>query len=300
MSAGASPGPVESYLVSSTEQPLKKKPKRAPAWTPFVSDNNRGENNNMSYNPQTDAILAFRHLATVDDALKAHIDVICANNALDTPHAAELAANFVQKVVSSSPFLTMVRCITCTRVNKSVGANAIRSLAEACGGESSESKSLDDVLTTITPAAIAAIDEEELAKEVTKGFSCFQKAKYLHHLSGSAIEDPTLLSLERLNSLTDAQLLEDSALNAVNGIGPGTLIHMLACSQVARPDVLPYTDSLLRKFVLGDDFAKQYDIKKAEGERAVCAKLDEETAAWKPWRSIGAMLAFDEKNALHD
>ena len=232
MSAGLSP--VE--LVSSTEQPLKKKPKRAPAWTPFVSDNVMNgvhlpfhadrEKNKMSYDPQTDAILAFRHLATVDDALKAHIDVICANNALDTPHAAELAANFVHKVVSSSPFLTMVRCITCTRVNKSVGANAIRSLAEACGGDSSESKSLDDVLTMITPAAIAAIDEEELAKEVIKGFSCFQKAKYLHHLSGSAIEDPTLLSLERLNSLTDAQLLEDSALNAVNGIGPGTLIHM--------------------------------------------------------------------------
>jgi len=49
--------------------------------------------------------------------------------------------------------------------------------------------------------------------------------------------------------------------------------------------------------VLGDDFAKQYDIKKAEGERAVCAKLDEKTSAWKP-RSIAAMVALDQKDAL--
>ena len=50
--------------------------------------------------------------------------------------------------------------------------------------------------------------------------------------------------------------------------------------------------------MLGDDFAKQYDIKKAEGERAVCAKLDEKTCAWKPWRSIAAMVALDQKDAL--
>uniref|UniRef100_A0A7R9SXW4 HhH-GPD domain-containing protein n=2 Tax=Pycnococcus provasolii TaxID=41880 RepID=A0A7R9SXW4_9CHLO len=272
-------------------QQAKKRQKRAPLWTPFVG----GDAEKNDYNVETDAIVAFRHLASADGALKAQIDLICANKALDSPEAAVMATNFVRKVVVASPFITLVRSIVCSRVNKTVAANTLTNLANACGYDGT-----GDLQTSISPQAIAAIDEDKLATEIIKGFACFQKAKFLRSLAQTAIDNPTLVSLERLNVLEDRLVLEDHALNQVNGVGPGTLLNMLMCSGCARPDVLPYTDSLLRKFVLGDDFAKQYDIKKAEGERAVCAKLDEETAAWKPWRSIGAMLAFDEKNALHD
>lgn len=152
--------------------------------------------------------------------------------------------------------------------------DAFETLARAITGQQISVKAAETVwqrllvLTSVTPAALAALTVTELR---ACGYSQ-RKVEYLQDLARHFIEE--LIDPNAWPQMDDAEIIR--ALTQIRGIGQWSA-EMFLMFNLLRPDVLPVDDIGLQKA-----FALHYPEVQPQNK----IRLRQYAARWQPWRSV--------------
>jgi DNA-3-methyladenine glycosylase II len=141
-------------------------------------------------------------------------------------------------------------------------------------------RKLSERLGAVTPAALAAEDEDSLR---ACGLSR-QKVRYLTSLAGHFLDGA--LELEAWPALDDEAVI--ARLCQVDGIGRWTA-EMFLIFHLTRPDVLPVADLGLQKAI-----GRHY----ACGPKPTPAEMRAIAEPWRPWRSVAVWYLWRSLDAV--
>ncbi|KAL8250848.1 hypothetical protein R6Q59_034541 [Mikania micrantha] len=157
------------------------------------------------------------------------------------------------------PFLALTKSILYQQLAYKAGTSIFTRFVTLCGGEND-----------VVPETVLSLTPQQLKQIGVSG----RKASYLYDLANKY--NNGILSDEMIVKMDDRSLF--TMLSMVKGIGSWS-VHMFMIFSLQRPDVLPVSDSGVRKGVqllyMLDELPRPSQMEQ------LCGK-------WKPYRSVGA------------
>lgn len=174
-------------------------------------------------------------------------------------------------VDSLSQFLCLAETRLRSRITVKLANALLQEVKEACGG-------------TVTPATLVA-NAAPLRLLLVGKFQGQQKFDALQSLAEHWQEMPDYNSMSSKDAL--------ATLSKINGFGEATILTFLV-KALARVDVLVESDGLVKAWLdRQKGVSKDGTNAQAMHERLLA------TVNWKPWRSIGCLLIWSEKEDSH-